>query len=101
MREERGSSSAELASALGVQETYVQELEAGARDPDYELLFALAPALGVRPAALIGRAEELAQADRPFNGRADGLCIAIVIQSPREEKLERPRNQRGSSRPTR
>jgi len=65
LREERGSSCAELASALGVPETYVQELEAGARDPDFELLFALAPALGVRPAALIGRAEELAQADRP------------------------------------
>lgn len=61
LREERGSSSAELASALGVQKAYVQELEAGARDPDFEMLFALAPALGVRPAALIGRAEELAR----------------------------------------
>jgi transcriptional regulator with XRE-family HTH domain len=61
LREERGSSSADLASALGVHETRVQELEAGVRDPDYQLLLALARTLGVRPAELIGRAEELAR----------------------------------------
>jgi hypothetical protein len=33
-------------------------LEAGAADPDYELLLALARALGIKPSALIGRARE-------------------------------------------
>ena len=60
LREQRGWSSSELASELGVEGAYVTALEAGERDPDYELLLALALALGVRPAALIGRAEELA-----------------------------------------
>jgi len=46
---------------LGVEEGYVRALEAGQHDPDYELLFALARALDVRPATLIGRAEELAR----------------------------------------
>ncbi len=59
LREQRGSSHAELATALGVEEQYVAALEAGERDPEYELLLALAQALGVRPAALIGRAEAL------------------------------------------
>ena len=61
LREQRGSSSAELAARLGVEEGYVLALEAGERDPDYELLLALARALGVRPATLIGRAEDLAR----------------------------------------
>lgn len=61
LRERRGLSAAELAAALGVEGCYVQMLEAGGRDPDYELLLALARALGVRPAALIGRAEDLAR----------------------------------------
>jgi len=61
LREQRGSTSAELAAAVGVDEGYVRALEAGERDPDYELLFTLAWALDVRPATLIGRAEELAR----------------------------------------
>jgi transcriptional regulator with XRE-family HTH domain len=61
LREQRGSSSAALAARLGVEEGYVVALEAGQRDPEYELLLALARALGVRPAALIGRAEDLAR----------------------------------------
>lgn len=60
LREQRGSTPAELAATLGVNERYVRALEAGEHDPDYELLFALAGALNVTPATLIGRAEELA-----------------------------------------
>ncbi len=59
LREQRGWSASELASELGVEGAYVSALEAGERDPDYELLLALARALGVRAAALIGRAEDL------------------------------------------
>jgi transcriptional regulator with XRE-family HTH domain len=61
LREQRGLSSAELAAALGVERAYAQALEAGECDPDYELLLALARVLGVRPAELIGRAEDLAR----------------------------------------
>jgi ribosome-binding protein aMBF1 (putative translation factor) len=61
LREQRGSTSDELAETLGVEARYVRALEAGERDPDYELLFTLARALDVRPATLIGRAEELAR----------------------------------------
>ena len=61
LREQRGSTSAELAAALGVEERYLRALEAGEHDPDYELLFTLARALDIRPATLIGKAEELAR----------------------------------------
>jgi transcriptional regulator with XRE-family HTH domain len=61
LREQGGSSPEALAAVLGVEEGYVRALEAGQHDPDYELLFALARALDVRPATLIGRAEELAR----------------------------------------
>jgi transcriptional regulator with XRE-family HTH domain len=61
LREQRGWGPAELARAVGVSRRYVRALEAGHRDPPYELVLALARALGVRPEVLIGRAEELAR----------------------------------------
>lgn len=61
LREQRDWDPSKLASELGVEGAYVLALEAGELDPDYELLLALARALGVRPAALIGRAEDLAR----------------------------------------
>jgi transcriptional regulator with XRE-family HTH domain len=59
LREERGLSKAELAAATGSEQTRIQALEAGQLDPDYELLLALAEALGIRPSAFVVRAEEL------------------------------------------
>jgi transcriptional regulator with XRE-family HTH domain len=60
-RERRRLSQGALAAAAGTQERRIRALEAGQLDPDYVLLVALAKALGVRPVALVIRAEELAQ----------------------------------------
>jgi transcriptional regulator with XRE-family HTH domain len=57
MREQRGLSTPELAAAGGMLPRRLQALEAGRLDPAYELVFALADALGVRPSVLITRAE--------------------------------------------
>ena len=43
--------------AAGVPERRVRTLEEGRLDPDYVLLIRLAKALGVRPSALVRRAE--------------------------------------------
>jgi transcriptional regulator with XRE-family HTH domain len=61
LREQRRLSQAQLATATGVAERRVGALEAGRLDPDYVLLLALAKALGVRPVALVIRAEGLAE----------------------------------------
>jgi transcriptional regulator with XRE-family HTH domain len=61
LREQRRLSQAQLATATGVAERRIGALEAGRLDPDYVLLVALARALGVRPVALVVRAEGLAQ----------------------------------------
>jgi transcriptional regulator with XRE-family HTH domain len=50
-----------LAATAGTEERRIRALEAGQIDPDYVLLVALAKALGVRPVALVIRAEELAE----------------------------------------
>lgn len=57
-RQRLGLSEAELARKVGVGKRLVVRLEAGAADPDFELLLALARALGLTPSALIGRARE-------------------------------------------
>jgi len=57
-RQRLGLSEAEFARKVGVGKRLVVRLEAGAADPDYELLLALARALGIKPSALIGRARE-------------------------------------------
>jgi transcriptional regulator with XRE-family HTH domain len=57
LREECRLSFSELAGAAGVPERRIRALEAGRLDPDYVLLVRLAKALGVRPSALVLRAE--------------------------------------------
>jgi transcriptional regulator with XRE-family HTH domain len=59
LREQHGLSRSELAAAVGVNERRIQALEDGRLDPDYVLLVRLAKALGVRPGALLLRAEPL------------------------------------------
>jgi len=63
IRLERGIDTAALAAALGVKPTRIEALEAGESDPRFELLLALAEALGVRPSALTIRAEALQGGD--------------------------------------
>ena len=57
-RQRLGLSEAELARKVGVGKRLIARLEAGAADPDFELLLALARALSLKPAALIVRARE-------------------------------------------
>jgi transcriptional regulator with XRE-family HTH domain len=64
LREEHDATPADLAAATGVALTQIRALEAGRVDPTYELLLALAEALGVRPSAFVIRAEALATEDR-------------------------------------
>jgi XRE family transcriptional regulator, regulator of sulfur utilization len=59
LREAQGLDVSELAEASGTRPERIQALEAGQFDPTYDLLVALAAALGVQPSALIIRAEEL------------------------------------------
>lgn len=59
-REQRHLSRAELAVAIGVAKERIGALERGQLNPGYELLLALADALGVGVGALVIRAEELA-----------------------------------------
>jgi ribosome-binding protein aMBF1 (putative translation factor) len=63
-REQRHLSRAELAAQTRVTAERIGALERGSSDPDYELLLALADALGVGVGALFTRAEALAQEDR-------------------------------------
>jgi transcriptional regulator with XRE-family HTH domain len=59
IREERGTSAEQLATATGAGLAHVQALEAGRLDPTYELLLMLAEGLGVRASAFVIRAEAL------------------------------------------
>jgi transcriptional regulator with XRE-family HTH domain len=60
-REQRRLSQASLASALGVARQRISALERGQLNPRYELLVALADALGVQVGELVSRAEALAR----------------------------------------
>lgn len=57
MREQRGMSVDELARATGTHRKRVDAAETGRLDRGYELLLALADALGTRPSALVTLAE--------------------------------------------
>jgi HTH-type transcriptional regulator, competence development regulator len=65
LREQRRMSPAELAGAAGVERGRIDALEAGRLDPGYELLLALAGALGVEPSALVLLAERLSRSAEP------------------------------------
>ena len=62
VREQRdavGISQEELASRSGMHRTYIGGIERGERNLSYTNLLRLARALGVRPSALLSRAEDL------------------------------------------
>jgi transcriptional regulator with XRE-family HTH domain len=63
LREQHGLSIHDLAVAAGVVPARVAALEDGHRDPDLELLAALAESMGIRPGAFFVRAEELGSRD--------------------------------------
>jgi transcriptional regulator with XRE-family HTH domain len=65
MREQRGMSIEELASAIDVGRRRINALETGHLDPTYELLLAVAEGLGIQPSALVTLAEELNESSEP------------------------------------
>jgi transcriptional regulator with XRE-family HTH domain len=64
-REEQDLSPAELAGKAGIGERRLAGVEAGAVDPDYDLLVKLTRALNVELHVLTARVEALEQTDRP------------------------------------
>jgi ribosome-binding protein aMBF1 (putative translation factor) len=65
IREQQDISPTELAGKAGIRERRLARVEAGAVDPDYELLCKLTRALNVKPLVLINRAEALGRIERP------------------------------------
>jgi transcriptional regulator with XRE-family HTH domain len=59
LRERSGLTLGELASATGLSPVRLRELEDGRVDPGFALLARVAKALGVEPAVIFRRAEEL------------------------------------------
>ena len=59
LREQKGMSVEELASASGIPSKRIGALEAGQLDPTYELLVEIADGLGIQPSALVTLAERL------------------------------------------
>jgi transcriptional regulator with XRE-family HTH domain len=62
LREQHRVSAGALAARAELSEADLSALESGQVDPDFELLLALAEAIGVRPSAFFVRAEQLANA---------------------------------------
>ncbi|HEY1833517.1 MAG TPA: helix-turn-helix transcriptional regulator [Solirubrobacteraceae bacterium] len=63
LREQRGLQAGDLAAAAGVDLGRLEALEDGRLDPGFQLLLALAQAMGVRTSTIFVRAEELGSAD--------------------------------------
>jgi transcriptional regulator with XRE-family HTH domain len=65
MREQKGMSAEELATASGVPRKRIGALEAGELDPTYELLLRVVDGLGTQPSALVTLAERLDESYEP------------------------------------
>jgi transcriptional regulator with XRE-family HTH domain len=63
LREDEGLDEDDLATAAGITVEKLRALEAGKRDPDYDLMIALAHGLGGTPSTIILRAESLSEGD--------------------------------------
>jgi transcriptional regulator with XRE-family HTH domain len=63
MREQHGKSADELAAAAGMSRRRIDALESGDLDPTYEILLAIADAIGIRPSALFMLVERLKASD--------------------------------------
>lgn len=62
-RHRLGISQNELAERAGIDRSHASAIERGEYDARYRVLHQLATALGVRPSAIVARAEELAEED--------------------------------------
>ena len=57
IREDAGLTQSALARAIGSSQSAISQIEAGDRNPSYEMLRSIAEALGVTPAYLVGPEE--------------------------------------------
>ena len=57
IREDAGMSQSALARAVGISQSAISQIEAGDRNPSFEMLRSIAKALGVTPAYLVGPEE--------------------------------------------
>ena len=57
IREDAGLTQSALARAIGTSQSAISQIEAGDRNPSYEMLRSIAEALGVTPAYLVGPEE--------------------------------------------
>jgi transcriptional regulator with XRE-family HTH domain len=63
IRVQQGMSRSELAGALGVEQRWVQELEAGRLDPPFDVLRAVADGLSVKASEFLTLAEEMIRSE--------------------------------------
>ncbi len=74
LRRERGMTQAELAARLGISKSAISMYERGNREPELELLEAMADLFGVGVSAMLGRAEpELVNGDPELTGYLEQL----------------------------
>ena len=57
IREDAGITQSALARAIGTSQSAISQIEAGDRNPSYEMLRSISDALGVTPAYLVGPEE--------------------------------------------
>ncbi len=88
VREERGVSVADAAAGAGVSPGRLASVEAGRREPDYELIVQLADALGVKPVAFVHRAEVL-DTTKP-------VPDAIILAALKRAELHGPHDEPGA-----
>jgi XRE family transcriptional regulator, regulator of sulfur utilization len=59
IRAEKGISQVQLAEATGFRQSWISDVEHGARNPSWRNVVRLAEGLGIRTSALVKRAESL------------------------------------------
>ena len=73
LRRERGLTQAELASRLGISKSSVSMYERGRREPELDLLQAMADLFGVGVSTLLGRSEPPVNGDEELTGYLEQL----------------------------
>ncbi len=92
IRTEHGLSQGQLAGASGASPQSIVRLEAGRLDPRFEMLLALADAMGVRPSAFFQRAEAL-QGEEPETSEGAGASGEPVTSEEPGTPLSRRRGR--------
>ena len=73
LRRQRKLTQAELASQLGISKSAVSMYERGNREPELDLLQAMADFFGVSVSSLLGREEPLVNGDAELTGYLESL----------------------------